>query len=591
MVYLPNGFYFAISTSSQEAFFCQQKAAKAGRLLAKIERAHSQPPKTAAFFAEISFFYFTGFPFLTYLAFFMKGNGHTKHQEHWGSRLGIILAVMGSAIGLGNFLRFPGLAAKYGGSFLIPYAVALLLLGLPIAWAEWSIGRMGGRRGFHSSPGILQAVCQNRFASYFGVLGLVVPLGIFMYYVFIEAWCLYYAWQYLAGGFSLGREPGAYKSFFESFTGQGANGALVQGGLTPAVSSVLICYILNFIIVYRGISRGIEKISRYAIPFLFLCSFVILARVFTLGTPDPALPERNLFNGLGFMWNPGDGKDFFASLWNSEMWLAAAGQVFFSLSVGFGIIINYSSYLRKNEDVLLSSTTAASGNVFAEVALGSMITVPAAFMFLGAAGVGDSSFSLGFVTLPNVFARMPLGQAVGFLWFFLLFLAALTSSISMLQPVLAFFEEGLRIRRRLSLLSLLALSLLGTGFIMYFSKDSRAMDMIDFWIGTVFIYILATVLVIIFGWVIGAKKGWNEARQGSLLRVPYLFAFVLKYISPVYLLIIFYFWVKENLPAYWQQIQGDAVARYTVLFVLFLLVLFGVLITTALRKWQTNKNS
>ena len=108
-------------------------------------------------------------------------------QENWSSRIGVILAVTGSAVGLGNFLRFPGLAAKYdGGTFMIPYFIALLLLGLPLAWAEWSMGRYGGVRGFHSSPGIFRLLWRNRAAPYLGVLGLLVPVVIYMYYVFIE---------------------------------------------------------------------------------------------------------------------------------------------------------------------------------------------------------------------------------------------------------------------------------------------------------------------------------------------------------------------------------------------------------------------
>ena len=512
-----------------------------------------------------------------------------KSREYWASRLGIVLAVMGSAIGLGNFLRFPGLAARYGGgSFLIPYGVALLLLGLPIAWAEWSLGRMGGRKGFHSSPGIFYALRKGPFSPYLGLMGLLIPAGIFMYYIFIEAWCLYYAWQYLNGALLLGKEPALYKSFFESFVGSGEDAALWKDGLAPAIYAVLLCYLFNFVIIYRGINKGIERFSLYAIPLLFLCSFFILLRVLTLGTPNPDLPEQNLVNGLGFMWNPGaQGKgSFWTSLLNAEMWMAAAGQIFFSLSVGFGIIINYSSYLRKNDDVLLSGTTSASGNIFAEVALGGMITIPAAFVFLGASGLSDSTFGLGFITLPNVFAHMPLGQLVGFLWFFLLFIAALTSSLSMLQPALAFFQEGLGISRRIAMILLGFISLMGTAFITYFSKNSRALDMLDFWIGTAFIYIMATILVIFFGWVIGAEKGLKDARQGSLLHVPNFFAFILKYVSPLYLLIIFFFWIFEKLPVYWEQIQTDPALRYTMIFILFLLLFFGILVAQASRRWR-----
>ena len=514
----------------------------------------------------------------------------SENREVWNSRIGIILAVMGSAIGLGNFLRFPGLAARYGGgSFLIPYAIAFLLLGLPIAWAEWSIGRKGGQKGFHSSPGIFHAIGQSRFSSYAGVLGLIIPVGVFMYYIFIEAWCLYYAWMYLVGGFSTMKDPVAWQTFFSNFVGSAQDGALFQNGLSGLVYVVLLCYVLNIIVIYRGIQKGIEKFSLYAIPLLFICAFIVLVRVLTLSTPNPDFPEQNVLNGLGSMWKPRGTEGLWASLWNAEMWLAAAGQIFFSLSVGFGVIINYSSYLRAKDDVLLSGTTAAAGNSFAEIALGGMITIPAAFIFLGAAGISDSVFSLGFITLPNVFAHMAGGDFFGFLWFFLLFLAAFMSSLSMLQPAVAFFQEGLHIGRKTAIIFLSFITLIGTGFIMYFSRDSRALDMMDFWIGSVFIYILATVLIIIFGWVIGAKEGLEEAEQGSLMRIPRIFVFIMKYVSPLYLIIIFIFWAYEKFPYYWQQIQEDAVARFTVFFILFLLLFFILLVMQAQRRWSKNQ--
>lgn len=153
-------------------------------------------------------------------------------QENWSTRIGVIFAVTGSAVGLGNFLRFPGLAAKYdGGTFMIPYFIALLLLGLPLAWAEWSMGRYGGVRGFHSSPGIFRLLWKNRAAPFLGVLGLLVPVVIYMYYVFIESWCLGYAWYYLTGAMELGRDPEAYGQFFASFTGLEENASLFANPL------------------------------------------------------------------------------------------------------------------------------------------------------------------------------------------------------------------------------------------------------------------------------------------------------------------------------------------------------------------------
>ena len=309
-------------------------------------------------------------------------------KEVWGSRLGVILAVMGSAVGLGNFLRFPGLAAQYeGGAFMIPYFIAFLLLGLPIAWVEWSMGRYGGARGFNSSPGIYRVIWKNRLAPYVGVLSMIVPVMIYMYYVYIEGWCLAYSMRYLFGGMTFEKST-QYAEFFNNFVGAKGNGEALsmtgEGLLGSAVFFLVVCFVVNFILIYRGLSKGIEWFCRWAMPALVVCALIVLVRVLTLGTPDAAKPDQNVLNGLGFMWNPGTTEvPLWKALGNPEMWLAAAGQIFFSLSVGFGIIITYASYMHKDDDMALSSVTAAAGNEFCEVALGGLITVPAAFIFLG----------------------------------------------------------------------------------------------------------------------------------------------------------------------------------------------------------------
>ncbi len=368
--------------------------------------------------------------------------------DHWGTRLGVILAVVGSAVGLGNFLRFPGLAARYeGGAFMIPYFIALLVLGIPLAWAEWALGRRGGRKGFHSTPGIYWALSQKRVMAYLGTLGTIVPVIIFMYYVLIEAWCLIYAWSFLTGGMAeLGAEAATaaaafpagseaavaaaaepFGGLFAEVTGVGENfAAFSNPGLLLAV---VLCFALNFGLVARGVSRGIEKFCLIAMPALILCAVLVLARVLTL----PGITD-----GLGAMWNPPQtAAGWWEKMTNWTMWLEATGQIFFSLSIGFGLIIVYASYVRSNEDIALSSLSAAAGNELCEVGLGGLITIPAAAILLPAAGlavaVTGTTFGLGFNTLPLVFAEMPGGRFFGFLFFFLLFLAAATSSLSMLQ--------------------------------------------------------------------------------------------------------------------------------------------------------------
>lgn len=501
-------------------------------------------------------------------------------QETWNSRVGVILAVSGSAVGLGNFLRFPGQAAQYGGgAFMVAYFIALLLLGLPICWAEWTMGRKAGSKGFHSCPGILHLIVRHRHAKYLGVIGVIIPLIIYMYYVVIEAWCLGYAVSFLTGGGAF-ETPESVGAFFATFTGVGGDGSALGLGINQVGIFLTIVFVLNFVLVYRGISQGIELFCKFAMPTLVVLALVILVRVLTLGTPDAATPENNVSNGLGFMWNPT--KVFVVSeeageiveteivgaaeiaaatdagrtlrevsMWEQlrkpQLWLAAAGQIFFSLSVGFGIILTYASYLKPDDDVVLSGLAATSANEFCEVGLGGLITLPAGVAFLGLAGVaGQGTFGLGFNVLPLVFAEMPFGWLFGFLFFFLLFLAAVTSSISMLQPGIAFLEEALQIGRRASVAILGLITAVGCGFVVYFSGDLKALDTLDFWAGTFLIFILATIQIIVFGWSMGVEAGFKEAHRGSVVRIPSVFKPVIRWICPAFLITIFTLWLVVN---------------------------------------------
>lgn len=523
-------------------------------------------------------------------------------KEAWASRIGVILAVTGSAVGLGNFLRFPGLAAQYGGgAFMIPYAVAFLLLGLPIAWVEWAMGRYGGARGYNSSPGIYRAIWKTRAAPYFGVLSMVIPVMIYMYYVYIEAWCLAYAMRYLFGAMTF-ETAVEYEQFFDAFVGSKGHGnALMMPGeglLGSAVFFLVVCFVINFVLIYRGLTRGIEWFCKWAMPALIVCALVVLVRVLTLGTPNPALPEQDVLAGLGYMWNPGtnDG-GMLKSLQNPEIWLAAAGQIFFSLSVGFGIIITYSSYLHRDDDIALSSVTACAGNGFCEVALGGLITIPAAFVFLGLTFVQNppGTFGMGFVALPNVFGQMPAGNLFGFLFFFLLFLAAVTSSLSMLQPAIALLEEGLGLGRKASVALLGFITAVGAAFVVFFSQDFVALDTIDFWIGTFGIYVLATFQVILFGWVLGVDRGFEELRRGAEIRIPSFFKYVIKYVAPVYLLTIIGFWFynefltvpddPEKLTRF-QQIRESGEVQLSLALIFMVGVLFSLLIAQSVKRWR-----
>lgn len=488
-----------------------------------------------------------------------------KQPEQWATRIGVILAVAGSAVGLGNFLRFPGQAAQNGGgAFMLPYFISLLVLGIPLCWAEWTMGRYGGVRGFNSAPGIYSVIWRNKCSKYFGVLGLLIPLVIYMYYVVIEAWCLGYAFRYLIGDERLVGANSAedFTNYFDFFVGKNENGVLLTtDGNRIFLWILLATFALNFFFIYRGVTKGIEVFCRFAMPTLVILALIVLVRVLTLGTPDADKPNQSVLGGLGFMWNPAGEK-----IWEAQTWLAASGQIFFSLSVGFGIIINYASYMRRRDDVVLSGLTASSMNEFFEVCLGGLITIPAAFIFLGMAAGDYGTFGLGFNALPNVFAQMPQeimgiafpsGRIFGFLWFFMLFIAAITSSLSMLQPVIAFLEEGFGLKRHASAALLGLLAALGALFVVYFSEGMVALDMMDFWVGTVFIFLLALFQSILYGWIFGIARGEREAHKGAHLRIPRFVQYMLKFVVPVYLGVIFVLFAWQTIPSKEAAVQID----------------------------------
>lgn len=507
-----------------------------------------------------------------------------KKRETWNSQLGVILAVTGSAVGLANFLRFPGQAAQFGGgAFMLAYFISLIVLALPIAWAEWTMGRYGGQRGFSSCPGIFNLISNQAYAKYLGILGVLVPLIIYMYYSYVESWCLGYAINFITGKIHFD-SINESSSFWLNFIGGYENGSAIGFGFQQVGFYLLLAFLINFTLIYRGVSRGIELFCKYAVPSLIIIGLIILIRVLTLGTPDASKPEQNVANGLGFMWNPtkvyvaenAGGKwgapqeiiglesiqkyenlaknspsrykierqSVISQLKKPKLWLAAASQVFFSLSVGLGLVITYASYMKRDDDVVLSSLTSSSANEFCEVGIGGMMSIPAAYAYLGAAGVvGQTTFGLGFKILPMVFSTMQLGQVFGFLFFFLLFLAAVNASISCLQPSIAFLEEAFNIGRKQSVSILSTVTAAGCSFVVWFSKDAMALDTLDFWAGNFLVFIIATTQIIVFGWVLGVDKGLKETNRGAAIKIPSIFRPIIKYVCPGLLLMIFFMWI------------------------------------------------
>jgi len=514
-----------------------------------------------------------------------------KKRDSWGSRLGIIMAVAGSAVGLGNFLRFPAKAASNGGgAFMIPYFVSLFLLGIPLMWVEWTLGRYGGGFEHGTAPGIFHSIWQkNRFIKYFGVIGIFGPLVIFIYYTYIESWTLAYSFFALFGKYKGLADQAAMQSFLSGFQGLEKNQFF--GSIGPAYIFFLVTFALNTLVIYYGIKGGIERLCKWAMPLLFLFGMILLLRVLTLGAPDATRPEWNIYNGLGFLWNPD-----FSALKSAKVWLEAAGQIFFTLSVGIGVILTYASYLSKGDDVVLSGLTASGTNELAEVILGGSIIIPAAFVFFGPADIQNIArsgvFNLGFVTMPLILNKLPLAALFGFMWFFLLFLAAITSSVSLAQPAVAFLEDEFDINRKK------AVSIFGiAAFILcqpaIFFLGRGVVDELDFWGGTFFLVVFATIEVILFAWVFGMEKAWDEIHKGADMSVPIVYKFIIKYITPLFLFFILGMWVWQQwLPIIFMQNvvpENKIFILSTRLGLLLILVILAVLVRIAWRRKSLKK--
>lgn len=466
-----------------------------------------------------------------------------QERELWKSRIGLVLATAGNAIGLGNFLRFPVQVAKNGGgAFMVPYLVALLLLGIPLMWCEWAMGRHGGVKGHGTTPGIFYHLWHNRISKYFGTLGILITFGVGVYYVYVMSWTLGYSFFSLIGKY-MGIENEAQMSLFLS-SFQGVKDSQWFAGLDTAYIFYLISLALVIYVLSQGVVKGLERLAKYGMPVLFIFGIILVWRVFTVGTPDPAIPENSINAGLGFMWNPE-----FSSLKDPKVWLAAAGQVFFTLSVGFGAIQTYASYIKKKDDVALNGLSTAATNSFAEIILGGSIAIPIAVAFFGVAGTAKiadgGAFNLGFMAMPLIFQKIAFGQLFGTIWFFLLFLAGITSAVAITQPFMSFLQDEFQLtRKKATLITGSALFILGQPVI-FFLKHGF-LDEMDFWLGTFGVTLFACIEVFIFVWIFGPKNAWGELTAGADIKIPKIFYYILKYITPTFLIVLLGTWFWQD---------------------------------------------
>jgi NSS family neurotransmitter:Na+ symporter len=536
---------------------------------------------------------------------------NNRKREYWQSRIGVVLAMAGNAIGLGNFLRFPGkAAANGGGAFMIPYFISLILMAVPVMWLEWAQGRYGGIRGHGTTPGIFQSMWKSPVSKYLGVLGLFIPTVILIYYTYIGSWTLGYGicslldWLPKVNLSSLHPDMGSqeisklilhpFEEFRNTYTGIPDGEFLRVQSFTYAV---FVFVLLSSIwVLARGISRGIEVIAKIAMPILFIFGVVLVIRVLTLG--HPVTEHYGSMNGLAFLWEPKwfierDGREVFVLL-DVQTWLEAAGQVFFTLSLGFGAIQCYASYLRENDDVVLSGLATTSTNEFAEVIMGGSIAIPAATAFFGVASTqiiaSQGSFYLGFTSMPAIFGFLPGGNFLGFLWFILLFLAAFTSIVAMAQPMIAFLEDEIHMTREKAAILLGIFWFLSSHLCIYLRGGWQVMD---FWAGTFGPPLLALVEVIIVMWIFGGKRMWDEMHRGAQLQAPFFFYYTAKYITPLFLGIIFTAWIYQNIALpffkgtlFQKALEGVEMGWAVWITRLFLITLFSGMCITVYLVWK-----
>ena len=465
---------------------------------------------------------------------------------------------------------------------MIPYFISFLLLGIPLMWMEWGIGRYGGARGSGTIPRMFEALWHNRIAKYLGVLGLVLPLTIFIYYTVLVGWLLAFSFFSITGDY-FGLSAEGVQNYLYSL--QNIHDSSYHGGwvgfLFFGITLLLIVWVLS-----RGISGGIEKLALWGMPVLFGFALLVMARVLTL--PGTALgnPEQ----GLAFIWTPDWG-----ALGNASVWIAAAGQIFFTLSLAVGSIHTYASYLSEEDDVTLTGLATGATNEFAEVVLGGTIAIPAAVTFFGVAGAmaiaSHGSFDFGIIAMGVVLQHLPgpqiLGQALAFMWYFLLFIAGITSSVALASPAMAFFQEEFGFKRVQVALGVgVAALVLGLANIWWYAGGF--LTEWDTWAGTYGLFIFAFIEVWVVRLAFGVDRMWEELHHGADLKIPRFFYFVMKWLAPAFITTLaVWYAVTAMIPDL--SLKGLAPAQYTGhmlgrLTMIGLFVLGAVLVRIAWRR-------
>lgn len=441
-------------------------------------------------------------------------------RANFSSKLGVILATAGSAVGLGNVWRFPYMAGENGGAvFIMIYVACILLLGIPCMVSEFIIGRHGQA----NTARAYRKLAGGSPWSVIGYMGVLTGFLITGYYAVVAGWCLQYIWASLVG--HLQGDPTYFQTYFAEFSGD---------PVKPIFWTVIIL-VFTYLIIEHGVRDGIERASKLLMPTLFFLLLIIVGASCMLPGAD---------KGIEFLFKP----DFAAI--NSDVFLAALGQAFYSLSIAMGCICTYASYFSRQTNLTKSAIQIGVIDSLVAILAGLMI-FPAAF----SVGVNpDSGPSLIFITLPNVFqqafAQMPVvGYVIAVLFFLLLSLAALTSLISLHEVSTAFIHEEMRVTRKRAavIVTILAciigafcsLSLGATDKLVLFGRP--LFDWFDFITGQIFLPVVGFLTCIFIGWFVPHKVVRDEFTNWGTLRGRFfhLFLFLVKYVCPICILFIF----------------------------------------------------
>lgn len=451
-----------------------------------------------------------------------------KHNRgQWISNLGFVLATAGSAIGLGNIWKFPGKVGLYGGgAFILTYILIVILIGLPIRLAEFAIGRAAQRNvvgAFH---------VLNRKWSFVGGIGILNLFVIMSYYCVVGGWVLKYVIAYLTDAdFYTGTVT--YQEYFSGF---------ISKPVEPLVWG-LVFLILCIVIIVKGVSDGIEKVSKKLMPLFFVLLIACVVRSFTL----PGAKE-----GISFMFRV-DWSSF-----NTDTLVGALGQAFFSISVGMGILVTYGSYAAKEGGMIKSAMWICGLDTLAALLSASAI-IPMVILTLGQDGLTMGG-GFAFMALPNVFDSLPGGRIFGLIFFILLFLAALTSALSVLETCVAFMiEEWNMSRRRATVIFSIPMAVLSIGYSLSQSAArninlpwfdlSSGIQMLPMnavmekFTDNLMIPLGALGFCLFVGWSWGTEKAWKEICPDG--NVPAFFrhawSFIIRFLAPAVILMILYF--------------------------------------------------